>query len=507
MRFLKSDNKKQPLIILLLCVFIFILLRIPSLVEPDWYGDEGIYQVVGMSLRQGRLLYAGIWDNKPPLLYLFYAIFNGDLFWLKVSSLVFGALSVALFFYISKRLFTKKNAVYLATGFYAILFGLPFIEGNIANAENFMHLPIFIGLLFFLKIYENPLKNKEHHLPKTKRRIFLLLVGFFLSIAFSLKIVAVFDFLAFFLVSFIFDYTEEIANHKHTVIYIIRSLKESSYDQIWMIVGFISLPVITALYFLQHHALQDYISAVYATNVGYVNVNNSFFLPLGLIWIKLILLGIALLMLIRLKDKMNTTTTFIYFWLAFSVFNAFFSEREYTHYLLVLLPSFSLLVGLLIERKRKIILHMGMLIILFIIIHQNFILYTKTFDYYKNYFSFTFGNETLYNYQAFFDSQTPQMYAISQMIPSLPKNNSQIFLLSNSAQIYALTGKLPPGRYITSYHISFYKNAVAETKQALTKVKPQYIIQTPEVEDTDSFLAGYTLRYIIGTARIYERQS
>lgn len=507
MRFLKIDTKKQPLIALFLFVLLFILLRIPSLVEPDWYGDEGIYQVVGMALRQGRLLYAGIWDNKPPLLYLFYAIFNGDLFWLKLSSLIFGALSVVLFFFISKRLFTKKSAVYLATGFYALLFGLPFIEGNIANAENFMHLPIFIGLLFFLKIYENPLKNKEHHVSKIKRRLFLLIVGFFLSIAFSLKIVAIFDFLAFFLVSFIFDYTEEIASHKHTIPYIVRSLKRSSFDQIWMVIGFISLPVITALYFLQHHALRDYIAGVYSTNVSYVNVNNSFFLPLGLVWIKLILLAVALLILVRIKDKMNTTTTFIYFWLVFSVFNAFFSEREYTHYLLVLLPSFSLLVGLLIEQKKKIVLHLAMLIILCIVIQQNFILYTKTFSYYKNYFSFTFGNESLYNYQAFFDSQTPQMYAASQMVSAITTSNTHIFLLSNSAQIYALTGKLPPGRYITSYHISFYNNAVSETKQALTKVKPQYIIQTPEVEDTNSFLAGYTLRYIIGTIRIYERQS
>ncbi|HXS15287.1 MAG TPA: hypothetical protein VN711_04105, partial [Candidatus Saccharimonadales bacterium] len=59
---------------LLAASLVFFLLRFPSFFEPYWYGDEGIYEVIGYGLTHGRLLYQGIWDNKPPLLYLIYAI-------------------------------------------------------------------------------------------------------------------------------------------------------------------------------------------------------------------------------------------------------------------------------------------------------------------------------------------------------------------------------------------------------------------------------------------------
>ena len=65
-----STQAARWLIFLLL---LFTLLRIPSLFEPSWYGDEGIYQVIGTGIHQGRLLYSGIWDNKPPFLFFIYS--------------------------------------------------------------------------------------------------------------------------------------------------------------------------------------------------------------------------------------------------------------------------------------------------------------------------------------------------------------------------------------------------------------------------------------------------
>ena len=44
--------------------FLFVVLRFPSLFEPNWYGDEGIYQSIGFGLRSGRQFYTGVWDNK-----------------------------------------------------------------------------------------------------------------------------------------------------------------------------------------------------------------------------------------------------------------------------------------------------------------------------------------------------------------------------------------------------------------------------------------------------------
>src|SRR3989304_4168753 len=128
---MQESRKFWPIIF---ASFLFFILRLPSLFEPLWYGDEGIYQVIGNSLNHGKLLYTQIFDNKPPLLYWLYAILNSDQFTVRLASLIFGALSVAIFFLLSKRLFKngKNNIPYLTTLIFVLLFGLPMLEGNIA---------------------------------------------------------------------------------------------------------------------------------------------------------------------------------------------------------------------------------------------------------------------------------------------------------------------------------------------------------------------------------------
>jgi len=49
--------------------------------------------------------------------------------------------------------------------------------------------------------------------------------------------------------------------------------------------------------------------------------------------------------------------------------------------------------------------------------------------------------------------------------------------------------------------------AINETKKALDRVRPKYIIQTKEGREVANFLDNYELRYKIGNVRIYERQS
>jgi hypothetical protein len=86
-RTLSLLEKSKTFWSLLCLIIIFFLLRLPSLIEPYWYGDEGIYQVISMALDKGKLLYSQIWDNKPPLLYVTYALFGGDQTAIRFASL------------------------------------------------------------------------------------------------------------------------------------------------------------------------------------------------------------------------------------------------------------------------------------------------------------------------------------------------------------------------------------------------------------------------------------
>ena len=67
-----------------LVVILTVFLRIPSLFEGWWYGDENIYGAVGQGIVNGKMLYVDVWDNKPPLIYLIYglnSLFFGTSLW------------------------------------------------------------------------------------------------------------------------------------------------------------------------------------------------------------------------------------------------------------------------------------------------------------------------------------------------------------------------------------------------------------------------------------------
>ena len=84
---------------------------------------------------------------------------------------------------------------------------------------------------------------------------------------------------------------------------------------------------------------------------------------------------------------------FFSFWLAFSLFNAFFSQRPYTHYVLVLLPAFCLAIGLFILNKNYSKLAGVLMLSVFILVLLNFNLYSNTPFYYQNFISFIFAEK------------------------------------------------------------------------------------------------------------------
>ena len=102
--------------------FLFVVLRFPSLFEPNWYGDEGIYQSIGFGLRTGRQFYTGVWDNKPPLLFVIYAFAYGDQYLARLFSLIFGLGAVIAFYSISKKIFVKKSLSLATSLFFCFIF-------------------------------------------------------------------------------------------------------------------------------------------------------------------------------------------------------------------------------------------------------------------------------------------------------------------------------------------------------------------------------------------------
>jgi len=496
MKFLaKLEKTKTSWLIILLCL-IFFFLRLPSIIEPYWYGDEGVYEVVGQALNHGHLLYRDIWDNKPPLLYIVYALAQGDQGTVKIISLIGGIFSLVVFFLLSKKLFDKLWISILTTAVFLILLGTPLLEGDIANAEVFL-LPFTIsaGLLIY------HITNKA----KTKHFSFFI-AGLLLGIAFLVKIVAVFDFAAFFLFLIIIKLPEKISLHAIKKYFIKDTPLMLNYG--YLILGFLLPFLITVVYFTFNYALHDFFQAVFSGNVNYVSWGNSLLgIPQGLLILKCLLLVLGISLLVWQRNRISKPTLFIGLWMLFSLFNVFFSERPYTHYVIVLLPSLCLLIGLLFATKNiksRLGTAAAFIIVLFIICSQFQFSYSKSYLYYSNAIQFVTGKESVVTYQSFFDPNTPRDYALASFIAQHTTPQQDVFIWGDSPQIYTLAHKLPIGKYTVAYHIT-QNNAIPQIQQEINQQKPLYIIALKETSLLPFALPLYIMRYNIPGATIYER--
>lgn len=496
MKILTKLEKSIEFWFLLVTSFIFFLLRLPSLFEPYWYGDEGIYQVLGMAIKSGKLLYRDAWDNKPPLLYALYGVFSSDQFTVRLVSLIFGILAIISFYYLAKELFADKEdlkrfkkIILPATFIFSIFFGIPLLEGNIANSENFMLFPIILGAYLLIKSLNS---KKEFYLLSAS--------GLLLSIAFLFKVVALFDFAAFLAFLIIADSPRNpisIFSKKNIVNLILKIYP--------FVLSFITPIILVALFFFFNGAIKDFISAALIQNVGYVGYGNSFLFKNGLLLIKLIFLSLFLIFLFFKKSIFDKSSLFIFIWIAFSLFNAFFSQRPYTHYILVLLPSYILLLGLVLSNKKMQKITLTLSVLIFFLVAKNFNIYWKTFFYYQNYISFITNRKSVSSYMDFFDRKVSRDYEIAQFIKTHTTEKDNIYVWGNSAQIYKLTDKLPPGRYTVAYHVTSFRNAENETYEALKKSNPKYII----IESSKDFIPFpvpmYQSKIKIDDSTIYER--
>jgi 4-amino-4-deoxy-L-arabinose transferase-like glycosyltransferase len=170
-----------------LTLVVAFALRYPSLFEPRWYGDEGIFAAIAENLRAGRMLYAEAWDNKPPGIFVTYAVtqalFGSGVMPIHAVVTVAVLATQAAVMAIAFRLYGGWHAV-AAGALFSLLMCTPIIEGTLAMTETFMILPVTLGALVF--VY-------AQRLDEARRTGWHVACGVLLSIAIAYKQVAVFD--------------------------------------------------------------------------------------------------------------------------------------------------------------------------------------------------------------------------------------------------------------------------------------------------------------------------
>ena len=472
-------------------LLVFSLLRLPSLFEPLWYGDEGIYQVLGRAMMDGRILYSGIWDNKPPLLYLIYGLVNADQFLIRLLSYFVGVLSVYGVYQLTREFFSRNWIRNLTTTLFAILFAIPATEANIGNAENFFLVFIIFSALIVVR------STQTESIEKKRKQLFF--AGLLLGAAFLIKTVTLLDATAFLLFLLCITLPKKSLPAPSDLLQALR-------QQLPLISGSVIPFIVVAIYFLLVGSLQAFISASFTNNISYVGYKNFFLIPHGLLITKMLLLvGFTIFIFLR-RASFSQPALFIMLWFAFSFFNVFFSQRAYTHYLLVGITGFSFLVGLMLAEKKYRALSIAFLLVsLFTTVSVFSLMKPQSIlAYYQNFIEYATGKKSTSSYQAFFDKDVPEDYAVASFLKSHLKKNASIFLWGNSAQIYTLTNTLPPGRYTVAYHITS-DGALNETQKAIDQKKPQFFVIQPDTTMPQLDLTAYLYRATIGSTTIYER--
>lgn len=462
--------------IFLLILLLTVILRIPTLFEPYWYGDEGIYLTLGEGVRQAVVLYKDLFDHKPPLIYWLAAI-AGSIYWFKFILLIWHISTLVLFHKLAEKLFPGNHKLTLfATGIFALFTTIPLFEGNIANAELFM-----IGTTiaaFNLIIPFNNLNYKKTFWS-----------GILLSLSFLFKVPSVFDLLLLPIVWFTFNLS-------------LKSFKDVFKKNIILGTGFLIPVLLTLIYYSSRGALLDYLNTAGIFNSSYISswdtsVQTSsgyFFTKLlsGGFQTRTLIVSSIILLLIIFRKKFDSSSYFVTTWLALATFAMLLSGRPYPHYIIQAIPSFSLAVAALSFNKQsnRFLAVPVLLIFSYSLVFYKFYTY-PTFSYYANFISYITGQKTTLEYRSYFGSHVNRTYKLAEIIRSNTTKKDKIFVWGTLPELYALSRRIPPIKYTTSFHIKDL-NAEAETMLLLGVTRPKLIINLPNVKESlpgfDEFL-------------------
>ncbi|MFI5284966.1 MAG: ArnT family glycosyltransferase [Candidatus Dormibacteria bacterium] len=177
---------------IILPVALYLLLRIPSLIEPQWYQDEAGYASTVWLTHLGYGLYVDAWNNKPPLLFGIYdlsrMLFGTSETGLHALAILSGLAAMIAALWGTSRLFSNRAALWAGLVI-AVIIGTPMLDGNLALPESLLIGPVTVAVMWFLVSCAGPATSRP-------REITLGLIALLLACGFLIQQTAFADFAA-----------------------------------------------------------------------------------------------------------------------------------------------------------------------------------------------------------------------------------------------------------------------------------------------------------------------
>jgi hypothetical protein len=489
-------------------LLLLIILRLPNFFEPYWYGDEAIYLTIGQALRAGERLYLEIIDHKTPIIY--YLAMVPSQTWFRLLNVMMMLIATTAFYHLSRLLWKRTGAATLVTFLFVILTSLPALEGNIPNGELFVMSWILIGSWFFTEtaFFKRFVTGEEAENNAVKTAFAFLLAGLFFGLGLMTKVPGLFDLAAFLSVfwfvfadsgrEFLAQFLPRFGRRHSLAATASHSLSKNAQPAL-QAVGYglvtfagILLPVaFFSLYFYLRgsgHAFLDY-GLLY--NFRYADSwQLSFSSPL--LKFLFTLQGKALLLLIWIGlitglEYLKPSAKFALMWLGLATFAALLSNRPYPHYFLQIVPALCLVLGEMfamldkhyrskLSRTAQLMTPaltagaMAILLAIFWLLHVS--LY-PTWSYYTRSLRFVTGQISTTDFRRQFDQLMTDNYRANPIIRS--DDIPYLFIWGTNPTLYALTGKLPVGRFTVLFHIRDF-HAETETFQDFRAKQPEFAV-------------------------------
>ena len=511
-------------------IFGFLLLlffRLPSFFESLWYGDENYYLAMAQGIvKGGEWLYVGVWDNKPPLIYILYSVsvwvFGTQLWPLRVLNFFLGFLTSFLTYKISKKFFNFSEGVSKIAFIISILLESIYFEVTIFNGENLFVPLVLLGfyliapkLLFLAKLKQNqeiPLSSG------TYKNIFL--GGLIWSLAILTKIPALAEIGWLMLLLYVVWFVQSIGKVSQIQAKFIEFITNK---KVWtslllITVSILALPLLIGFVYFVNGYFQDLWFAVWQYNNQYYLPENSnpivlgFTVPFKSLYFRTFLVLGALFATTasflqgQFKPGNIGQNGFVIInWLCITTFSVFIAERPYPHYLQQILPISTILLAWIISLIKLPDFNLSSKVssiiatlLFFQILLTNFTGGTGVLNYFNinkywgklGFNSVITGQQSLTNWQRGFDEGIYDRTQI--LVPEIQKyskDGDYIFLGSVMPEIYVESGRLNAYKYVVDYH-PLVGISVSQLYNLLSK-KAQLILI-----DSKSDLSGKLLPYL-----------
>jgi 4-amino-4-deoxy-L-arabinose transferase-like glycosyltransferase len=436
-------------------VVLVLALRIPLLDIP-FERDEGEYAYIGWRLQHDELPYRDWFDQKPPAIFWIYRLALSlpldPIRAVHLVGLVFAAATSCALFFLGLR-FLSRFWAWMAAALLAVLAADPLIQGQAANTELFMLLPLVLSQVALLRVTS-----------QSRRAIlFMILAGALTAVAITFKQVAAVNWV--FLVG---SYPFFVAGKERW--------RSTLAFALWSLTGVIAVLGLVALYFWLRHGLSDLIYNVFTHNLEYVSAvkaSSRFALckntlaVLGrtqmIVWIAAAA-GLASLFL----TKRLKWCLFLAGWMVTSMIGVSASGYFFPHYFQQLLPPLALAAAAGAERldgiqlwkklpwwSRRVALG-SILALLPVMVSYPFL------------FTYTPAEAVRKIYPREFFAQMPEL---GRRIASVTPPESRIFIFGAEPELLFYARRTSATRYIFLFPLyGPYRNALEKQKEAVDEI-------------------------------------